>query len=501
VCLWDRAEKIATAENAASVDGESIRVVSPVCLKSRQLVQLLPIPERFEGTRWIAYNSCWHNELVAMAERHMLPVETISRKDWGPERLERAKYWEDRCEMLLNKQFHYVPELLAWTDQQVLQYKTGKLRKTYERAFHRLLRDGLSEKDKRVSMFVKFEKMPEEQQDEKAPRAIQHYSEQETAYAARVLIPIEKWVFRNRGERQVFAKGMDSVRRAQRIVDMQLGEDWVWVMCDHSKFDAHISQRWLKLEQRFYSRFNPEAHDVVERQLVNVGWTACGLRFKALGRKMSGTYNTALGDTIVNYAIMLGWLNGRECEYLIDGDDSVLCMPRSVWEALDREYFSYMGFNTKVDYTDDLSQVEFCQSRPVRTARGWRMCRIPERHITRMAYTIRNYPDKVWKNYVSAIADGELVSNTGMPVLQEMALFMKRASGGARPMRLPQDETWRYVLEDAEARREPWPITEEARATFASAFGISNTEQQCLEEWYRGNPFRLPGATPEGRHA
>jgi hypothetical protein len=92
--------------------------------------------------------------------------------------------------------------------------------------------------------------------------------------------------------------------------------------------------------------------------------------------------------------------------------------------------------------------------------------------------------------YVATVGQCLLALHQGVPILQEHALALRRASRkflkeppGSYLYRLGWDQVW--------LDQKPEPVTEEAREDFEASFGVSIQDQLAIEEWFRlvDDPF------------
>jgi len=384
----------------------------------------------------------------------------------------------------------YKGDLIAWTVNQVLASKSGALLRRYEQAYDSLQYAPVGEADGRVKMFVKVEKA-DVSAYAKAPRAIQYRNTRYTAELARYLTPISKQVFRYTSK-SPFMRGLDSFGRAKRIRAMDRWGDTVYLGLDHSKFDSHVKIPWLEAEHRFYSWLNPdpELRKLLKMQLHNKCMSSSGIKYTSEGGRMSGEFNTSLGNNIINNAI-LGYICGRlgkyqvDYDYILDGDDSIIALSRSRLVELGdlTEQCKILGMTTKVEeVSDDIQTVSFCQAKVIAVGDStWRLVRAPGRVLSRTLYTVRKLVPSTVDRYLASLADCELNCSDGVPVLYEFAKYLKRHSKGASRLE-DRDLDFKRGLESHDFTLQ---ITPRARASFAVAFDVTIGEQLLLENYFR----------------
>lgn len=439
------------------------------------------------------FQPCVDNEMAALVQRHLLPTP-----DPLPGAIQEA--YKHVYRMFRNKS----GKAVSWSPDQVLESLHSSQYRKYEYAFDTLKVEPLIRRDFDVKMFVKIEKWPSDTRDRRgkplAPRAIQYRSTRYTAELSKHLKPIERIVFANheRVDKSPFMKGLDSFKRAERILAMDKWSDTVYVCIDHSKFDAHQTIPWLRAEHAFYRWLNtdPELAELLKVQLVNRCRSSAGIRYVSNGKRMSGEYNTGLGNNVNNLAILhylcapMGSY-GKDFDFVLDGDDSVIALSRKRLHELGDipKRCLEVGMSTKLEeVTEDVHELQFCQCRLVYVGSGQpRMVRTPMRAISRGACTVKRLASGEVRRLMSSIGSCELACNYGVPIMQSFALCMIRNAAGAKPL-YTKETSFRMGQEnvDWQASVKPQPVTEVARASFASAFGYTPGEQVELEAYFDG---------------
>nr|WKV33799.1 MAG: RNA-dependent RNA polymerase [Riboviria sp.] len=254
------------------------------------------------------------------------------------------------------------------------------------------------------------------------------------------------------------------------------------VLIDHSKFDSSVMKEHIKLEEKCYlSRFEDEdLRELLSHQYVNNCYSKGGIAYTCVARKMSGEYNTSLGDSIINYGV-LREVFGDDAIYVINGDDSVVILDKAIFnESLvkDPSTWARFGFKSTVDVARSFEDIEFCQSRPVEVDGVWRMIRSPWRAIARSTFSVKRYRGIAWRRLLAAMADSEMACSDRVPMLQAWALRLRMASAGASP--LEGEVSYRAKLEGKPTQG---PISDSTRLSFAAAFGIEVQRQLAFERW------------------
>ncbi len=471
-------------EKELEADVRLIPATRGVCRHKRVLHYVLPLLP-FDGARFCAaFEGCARNEEYALRERHLM--KTPAKDQAGVDAYMRLFF------DLLPKNV-----VFPWSPEQVLAHRSARLRRRYADAFESLKQQPLTPLDSRVSTFVKFEKEWADEILGKTPRAIQYRTPRYTASVSQYLMPIEKFIFKidALGEQcdvpnRLFAKGLNSFQRARRLVAMHRWSDTVWILLDHSRFDANVTVDHIRWESKIYQRVlagpSRELDALMQQQLRNRGRTGSGLRYTCHGKKMSGEYNTSLGDSVINASVILYWVKDVDAEVILDGDDSVIAVSRSDYGKLDLDYFEKNGWTTKIETTSDFHQVEFCQSRPIEVQPGnWRMVRNPWRMLNRSVCTIQRYHGESWQGYIKAVAECEFACNFGVPVLEEFTHYLRRHAGNAKKIVLREDGVQFRAKMEPHIRMKRMDINSCARTSMALAWGVTEAEQLAIEQYLR----------------
>jgi len=394
-----------------------------------------------------------------------------------------------------------------WTPQEVIDTRAPSKKASYTRGFETLAKHGWTKRSAYIKVFVKDEKGC---WDEKPCRLIQYRAGMEyTCALAQYLAPLEHALYKIRlhGTR-LFAKGLNPKQRAEGIVAAGRGPDYEYRMLDHSAFDAHVSMEHLLLEHAFYQWIFPhdrELQKLLACQLRNNCRSGAGVRWKTKGGRMSGDFNTALGNSLINTLIYLAWAeehgvlsDPNYCQQ-VDGDDSWLLCRTTVADPAPSDFTKY-GMTTKLEGTAHIPEgVGFCQSKPVQLEDGWMMCRDYKRVLARLPYTVKNLPSKTWPRYARGVSECEKILGQGVPVLDAIQQGLCREFCQYTPLYFAEDER---QLESLKGISNPArTITARARVSYAMAWDISPSTQETLEacllqhSWAKdySEPARPPG--------
>jgi hypothetical protein len=402
---------------------------------------------------------------------------------------------------------------------------SGAKRARYQRACDDYIRDGITQKDALIKMFVKPERFNPDAKVCPDPRAIQFRGAKYCVALARFLHPIEEHIYEltccSAGVPQTrnVAKGLNSVTRAELLCQKaSYFDDPVFISLDASRFDKHVDDKLLAIEHSIYlkSNGNLEFMMLLSWQLVNHCFTNLGMVYKVKGRRMSGDMNTAVGNCLLMLMMLLAFfttLGITKWDTLDDGDDSVSIVERRDLDkvlASAHSIFLTFGHEIKVEkVTDDLSKVVFCQCSMIEYAPGRRKFVREFRAVMSKSLTgVRHWDNNTYRRKVLiAIGTCELVLCLGVPVLQEFALAILRnakrgllkpidladAPEGLRKRALRDLRNLGVPLHALEAQ----PVMPCARSSFATAFDYPEHLQIILEERLKAWVFEVDGLTFE----
>nr|QED21532.1 hypothetical protein 1 [Cushing virus] len=267
--------------------------------------------------------------------------------------------------------------------------------------------------DSRVQPFVKLEKMRTTKY--KAPRMIQ---------ARDVSFNIEYGVYIKAIEDKLkhdihFGKGnyLDIGSKIRKLAVKYR----YYTEADHSCFDAHITVEQLKVTHTFYqSCFN---HDVTLRNLskktiVNRCGSRLGIKYKIKGTRMSGDVDTSLGNSLINYGMIMDVLHRLNIkgDAIVNGDDSIIFSdaPIPINEAA--RLFRLHNQETKLkNSVTNIHKVEFCRTKVVVNSMGqWTLMIDPKRLFDIFGMTYKTTGDYV--KYLKQVIACNVACNAANPL-------------------------------------------------------------------------------------
>lgn len=365
-------------------------------------------PQKY-GYQVSVHASCTHNEMAALHNRHLIDRSYIpfDNQYWN-KNVDYAKTWNFDIEPTT---YHNI----------VMSYKGGK-RKIYWRAMMDLRTNGLRDTDHYIKMFIKYDKLAVGDIQNKMPRAIQYRTARYNLSIAVFLKPYEHVFYSMPGNgpsgTRIVTKGLSNVDIADLLIFKASHFDKpIYLGLDHSKFDSTVRKEHLVTEHNCYNRVFKSnwLRFLLRRQLHNKGFSRTGIKYKVEGTRMSGDYNTGLGNSILNRLVLESFVRGLKHEILLDGDDSIVIIEYDDLNKLDLSHFGRMGFETKCEVYDDIQHIDYCQKRLV-FSNPPTMVRNPVRMLSNMAVCLKRYLPKSYIGWVKSVYDCERLGNPGIPI-------------------------------------------------------------------------------------
>lgn len=436
------------------------------------------------------YHSCQVNEMIALAERHIKPTIPVTSQ---------ALAIYARAYQRLRR-LYPVKQLEPMSQLEVLAESPQNRRVRIRNAYENLNTFGEPKGFSRIRAFIKWEKFEDGVEDLtlKAPRMIQHRSDEYCYELARYVKPLEKYLFYKRCGRfckkrdRIFIKGMNSWQIGENIVRASSRfTNPAWVLRDFKKYDASLNE-YIRKEASDYDREFYRNDDHLKRllrmQRSNKCYSKEGIVYEVLGTMFSGENTTSYEDSKTNYVLTEEFYDTIDHETRVNGDDSVDCLEASDVDRLDFDFWKRACFDIEYSVVYSIHDVDFCQCKPVRIGGKWRMVRSPKRVLARTIYTCKNYPNRdTYLKLLGAVGLGELHCNNGVPVLEAWSKLLIRSSNHHFSQAFYEE----YMFMRCEPKYTPIAITDEARIDFDLSFGISTGVQLQLEALFDAMP-RLP---------
>lgn len=357
------------------------------------------------------HSTCMCNELVALHNRHLIDRSYIAYDD---------AYFKTNFRRV-SKGWKY-PLVMRNTYLDVAMSYAGRKRKIYLSARKQLLMEGMTQRDYIIKMFVKQDRYEESLIRDKMPRAIQARTPKFNLKLATYLQPFEHLFYVEPGlgpsGTRVVSKGMNPHEIALLFVKKAgYFDDPVYISCDHSKFDSTVRVEHLRAEHRIYLKSYPSKvlAGLLRAQINNKGFSRHGIKYSIRGTRMSGDYNTGLGNSLLNRAVLESWVINIKHEIILDGDDSIVIVEANDLNKLDRSHFTKMGFETTLEIHREITNVDYCQARLVLCDPPV-MCRNPCRALSNAAVCLRKYPIHLYREWMSSVFDCLVKTHVGIPL-------------------------------------------------------------------------------------
>lgn len=417
------------------------------------------------------HSSCLHNERAALVNRHLIMQANVPDRNYI-----RQCSTPIMCKINLGHLDPITPYAFA-------ELYSGGKRAVYRRAAEKVSTQSFDKSWALVSMFVKPDKYPVAVMHEKAPRAIQHRTPEYTLTIGRYLHVFEKNLYQypdGPSQTPFIAKGQNPQQRAATLLaKISSFQRPLFICLDHSKFDSSIAKVHLKLEHALYNRHFKSnlLRQALRLQLNNIGYSKGGIKYKVSGTRMSGDYNTGLGNSLINYLCLRSFLltKGVEGEIFLDGDDSIVIIEKADLPKLDFTHFARWGFKTKWGVTENVAEVEFCQSRLIPSVPT--MARNPFRALAHLAVSVKGHAPVTWPKIMAGRAICEMVGSRGSPILHEYGKALLRTLPGGTKVVFEEIDKWKAVRGTEEK-----PITDEVRIDYYNSWGIDPYMQELIEE-------------------
>lgn len=343
---------------------------------------------RPEKSRWYYYPACTATTYAAYVNRHKPVVLPEYKPELTPSLYKHIKKFKVQAS--------------RWSLDEYCDRMTGK---------EKFYRDNLAFYRQRhripthVTPFTKIEKLSTKKY--KAPRMIQGRHPIFNIHYGSFIKPIEKMVMYGRYSRN-FGKG-DYTMQAAKIIRMCKKYKY-YTEADHSTFDAHVTVEQLQMTHIFYQAcylHNQELRELSRKTLINKCIGRNGESYIVRGTRMSGDVDTSLGNSLINYAIIMEVLAtmGLEGDCIVNGDDSIIFTNEPVDIERAAKHFKTFNMDTKLlPSVEDIHQVEFCQTRLVFNSAGIpTMMMNPKKSVQKfgMTYTVE---DKNYHQYIYEVA-------------------------------------------------------------------------------------------------
>lgn len=387
------------------------------------------------------------------------------------------------------------------SEEAFLSHYTGRKLARYSEAFQWLRERPLTEKDAKVSTFIKNEKFDFLAKGHDAdPRAIQPRKPVYLASVGLWFKPLEGIIYKDMARKfgstgPIVAKGLNAEQTATCLHNKWTKfSDPVCVSLDASRFDLHVSQEVLEFTHKIYDGYcrDQRLRTYLKWTLVNRGTASCSdtaYKYEVKGRRMSGDMDTALGNclimTVLTWYMLKHQFKIDKFEILNNGDDCLFIIERPDEPSPKQlqDFYRQFGFVVRLEGTVSVfERIEFCQTQPVWRGDTWVMMRQPRSFAKDICNV--NPGGAPYLEWLRAVAVCGGVLTDGMPIGPAFYDLLFRSGSVGRIQRSVFWECGMTHMMKGMKRVER-PVLTETRLSYERAFGISVSRQLALEELYR----------------
>jgi len=354
----------------------------------------------------------------------------------------------------------------------------------------------------KIRHFNKFETYNLTHKPDPKPRGINPPSDWALVLLGMRIKPLEKIIYKVLelifGYDIIF-KGKNQQQRAEKFWEYYNEfDDPVSIEEDQSAFEASVSSDWLAFTHEIYmlfSRGDKQFAKMLKECLLNYGSAKCSdgkITFTFEGRG-SGFPDTSLGNCLISAFLFWRFMkqhNIKKHRCGIDGDDKTPIMERVQAEKAGlkiKEFYLDRGFRITCGKLEpEFEKLVFCGSSPVKVDGSYIMVRKPKECISKDSVSRKPLnSEKTFKRWIKSVGECGMAQNGGIPILQEFYACLDRNAGTAKAFAKDSFMNEAYSHKVKGMKRKYKPVTEETRASFQFAFGISPDEQVNIENYYK----------------
>lgn len=389
----------------------------------------------------------------------------------------------------------------------------GRKRKVYEQALETFRSVGFSPSDAHIRMFLKYEKDIRDLKPDRIPRVISPAGFVYLLLVGVYIKACEEEIYHainNVYGYRVVAKGVnysdlgDMYSKAWKHYDDPVSYD-----LDVEKLDASICQEALLwvfniIGKCFHGEDRRTILNLLRYQLRSIvkgraddGWFS----YKVEGTLTSGQMNTSLTGVLLVCAILHKVCVKYNLILINCGDDCTLVGQRRQTKGLEvylvKRFRKFGMLITLSKMNTNLEGIQFCQTQPVYTPKGYRAVRCLHGALTKDAVSLDKLtePHRI-AAWCRSVGMGGLATHGGIPVLQNFYRmyvrsydnFMNTANLSRRQVkrmdRLVTLETATWANWGRPMEEEYTPCDNATRLSFEMAFGVPPHEQLILEKFY-----------------
>jgi hypothetical protein len=385
------------------------------------------------------------------------------------------------------------------TYDKFVSYYKGPRKTIYQKAVDSLMFTSIRRRDAYLSTFVKAEKLNFDIKPDPVPRVIQPRNPRFNVEVGRFLRPLEERMY----------KELDNLFGAPTIMSpynaftqaKHLKAKWdtfcdpVCIGLDASRFDQHVSKQALLFEHSIYNQIyrNGRLKNLLNMQINNVGYAKASdgwFKYLKTGSRMSGDMNTSMGNKILMCLMSLAYLDTKsfKCSFINNGDDCLIFTERKYLKQLDdlEKYFVDFGFNIKREKpVFEFEEVEFCQTKPIKSNGIWRMVRNVKTCLTKDVTSLSLGHNIVeYRRCLRDIGNCGLATAADVPVLGSFyAMLVRFGLDGDYTRKWDADNNY-YRRSSVNAKCDHNEPDQYGRYSFWKSTGITPDAQIALEGYF-----------------
>jgi hypothetical protein len=216
-----------------------------------------------------------------------------------------------------------------------------------------------------------------------------------------------------------------------------------------------------------------------------------GVVYGTIGKRMSGDMNTASGNCLLMYAMVLATmrrLGVHRWDCCVDGDDTLIFVEErdflNIEGGAPRVFLDY-GHEVKIENVSrSLEGIKWCQSKIIYVDGVPRFCRDWSKICSIVCAGVRNWHEIDARKFAATIGQCLLYDSSGVPVLQELCLKLLSFSAERFVLNKMEgiDRFLTYCVTLGIDKGEPRAISSATRDSFDRVFGCDSELQVNLEK-------------------
>jgi hypothetical protein len=397
----------------------------------------------------------------------------------------------------------HVPRVSKYSREQFLaSYDDARLRRRYADAADSTTIHSVNRSDSEVKTFVKAEKVNFSVKIDPAPRIISPRDPRYNYELGLYIKPIEGALYKELNRMcggTTVMKGLNSLQVGAAIKEAwDEFSDPVAIAFDAARFDQHTRSAALKFEHGVYKTYysgheREELAELLSWQLCYKckSYTAEGVVKFVSKIRASGDMNTGLGTCLIACSLVKSFCEVYCIKFRLinNGDDCVIIVERTQQILVEENLFDYCKTAGYWFVTEkpvyQIEHIEFCQSHPIETERGWTMVRNFPNCLAKDCVSLLPLVSEAnWKKWAADVGRCGMALNAGVPVLYQFYAALERSGGGTFGNHPWISRTGASILSKG-LKSDPVHISDAARIGFWEAFGWPPDYQRLVEEQYK----------------